>query len=481
MNDRFVISLGAETIATVELDRPLMRIGRSSDCDIVLPDKGKEVSRHHAVIRQSHHEYKIKNDEGKNGTWVNRTEASDWTVLHRGDVVTVGPYVLRYVFGAGGLDSSDDLDATMVNPGAAANMPPPGMLEQQESLQTTASPTVGQGGTQRDMSIPGSDTQVTLQFIKGPFKGGSQKIHADGFTIGRERMNTVWLNDSTVSGVHAEVFRCVDCWFIKDSGSSNGVSVNGREIVEDTALNSGDRVRVGSSVFIFRAGHRRGSAIQAWQRWMIPIALILGLFLLLAAFGLSLMAVLRRPPPPQRPVAVSTPPVNGQMPPVGAPAPAIDPAVEPAVPVVAPPAVAATPPAQPAASNVVTQTPTSMVAEAVSPPELSEVAPAKPPMTASEPVPTVTDPASPAAEPSVTEVPPPLTAVEPPPAVATLVPAPLAEPTPSNPPVTEPPPPAVAEIAAPPPVVDAPPAFLPIDPAREIIPTEKIIYKSYVE
>ncbi|MFT5497516.1 MAG: pSer/pThr/pTyr-binding forkhead associated (FHA) protein [Kiritimatiellia bacterium] len=237
MNDQLTIKRDGEVLSTVELDRPFMKIGRSPDCDIALEDPGKQVSRFHAVLQKSMHEYRIKNDEGKSGTWVNRDVASDWIPLRRGDLITIGPYSLVFGFG------TPDDDATIVG------------LPYMDALL----PEVSEHTARMVADEPeNAGVEVKLTFIGGPFKGGEQLIRKSRFTLGRERHNTVWLNDDTVSGVHAEIACCVGKWILRDLDSCNGVLAGKTPAGEGHRLKNGDRITLGQSVFVFSTiKHRR--------------------------------------------------------------------------------------------------------------------------------------------------------------------------------------------------------------------------------
>lgn len=64
-------------------------------------------------------------------------------------------------------------------------------------------------------------------------------------TIGRGNANDLVLNDSSVSRFHAVIKLDDEAVVIADRGSTNGISVNGRQIAEETALRNGDLVHIG--------------------------------------------------------------------------------------------------------------------------------------------------------------------------------------------------------------------------------------------
>jgi hypothetical protein len=78
------------------------------------------------------------------------------------------------------------------------------------------------------------------------------EIALDGgeVTIGRGGENQFVLKVDGVSRKHARVFPYDNCWYIEDSGSTNGVRVNG-EAVDRVILNHGDTVEIGPVLYTF--------------------------------------------------------------------------------------------------------------------------------------------------------------------------------------------------------------------------------------
>jgi len=78
------------------LESDVVTIGRWSENDIVLPDR--EVSRHHAQIRQDSGQYVLVDLGSKNGTLINGVRAERAIVLRDGDEILVAPrYRLLFV------------------------------------------------------------------------------------------------------------------------------------------------------------------------------------------------------------------------------------------------------------------------------------------------------------------------------------------------------------------------------------------------
>jgi hypothetical protein len=72
-----------------------------------------------------------------------------------------------------------------------------------------------------------------------------------GATIGRSRDCDVVIEDAGISRRHAEIRPGPAGWTVADLGSTNGVLVNGRPVDVARALQSGDRVELGSTELVF--------------------------------------------------------------------------------------------------------------------------------------------------------------------------------------------------------------------------------------
>jgi hypothetical protein len=72
-----------------------------------------------------------------------------------------------------------------------------------------------------------------------------------GVTIGRSRQCDVVLNDPNVSRQHAEIRPRGGSWVLRDLGSTNGSSLNGRRIEGAEVVKAGDEVEVGTSKIRF--------------------------------------------------------------------------------------------------------------------------------------------------------------------------------------------------------------------------------------
>ncbi len=89
-----------------------------------------------------------------------------------------------------------------------------------------------------------------LVIIKGPNIGDKFLINKSKFTIGRNPKSDIFLDDITVSRIHAILTKAGDDIRLKDLGSLNGSYLNGK-IVENSLLKNGDKVQIGKYIFLF--------------------------------------------------------------------------------------------------------------------------------------------------------------------------------------------------------------------------------------
>jgi len=77
--------------------------------------------------------------------------------------------------------------------------------------------------------------------------------------IGREPASTVWIDKASVSRRHACIRVGEDTATLEDLGSRNGTYVGGQRIESPTRLASGDSIRVGGVMLVFRSFRGLGS------------------------------------------------------------------------------------------------------------------------------------------------------------------------------------------------------------------------------
>ncbi|MFF6994480.1 FHA domain-containing protein [Streptomyces sp. NPDC008313] len=67
--------------------------------------------------------------------------------------------------------------------------------------------------------------------------------------IGRDPSSGLRLNHETVSRVHAELSRQGGLWVLRDLGSTNGTTVNGRRVIGAAVIREGDQVGFGRTAY----------------------------------------------------------------------------------------------------------------------------------------------------------------------------------------------------------------------------------------
>jgi pSer/pThr/pTyr-binding forkhead associated (FHA) protein len=96
---------------------------------------------------------------------------------------------------------------------------------------------------------------ASLVVIDGPGEGGNFPLVEPLVSVGRDDTCTFQVLDATVSRKHLQVR--MDAALGKhvagDYRSAHGVFVNGKQILLDTPLNDGDRIRIGQTTLMYLA------------------------------------------------------------------------------------------------------------------------------------------------------------------------------------------------------------------------------------
>src|SRR5712691_1111989 len=92
---------------------------------------------------------------------------------------------------------------------------------------------------------------------------GERRYVESELRIGRGEQNDLRLNDGSVSRDHAFLRRVDGRYLLSDVGSQNGTFVNGRRVYAPSALQSGDRIRAGTTELTFHLDAPVGAAPTA--------------------------------------------------------------------------------------------------------------------------------------------------------------------------------------------------------------------------
>lgn len=102
-------------------------------------------------------------------------------------------------------------------------------------------------------------TVATLEFVDAASQPVIFKLDKSALTLGRASDNDLVIADpivqaASVSKHHARLRRDQEEYIVRDLGSKNGVTVNGRHTIENV-LQDGDRIGLGAAEAVFRKGN----------------------------------------------------------------------------------------------------------------------------------------------------------------------------------------------------------------------------------
>lgn len=86
---------------------------------------------------------------------------------------------------------------------------------------------------------------MKLKILGGSLEGKTLSFEGPLVTIGRDDSNILSLSDPGVSGRHAFIERIDSKWMIFDTGSTNGVNIDGKKIAEKAILEDSCKLKIG--------------------------------------------------------------------------------------------------------------------------------------------------------------------------------------------------------------------------------------------
>jgi pSer/pThr/pTyr-binding forkhead associated (FHA) protein/tetratricopeptide (TPR) repeat protein len=231
-----IVSRSQTQIRKSPLSDAAFVIGRSAECDLPLEDKA--VSRQHAKILFRQGNYEIQDLGSRNGTLLNKDRIKAPVLLREGDVVTIGPFDLRFYQS----ERASTPSAAPADAPASATM----------AIDAKDVARVGKQARTGSARGRGSDAFLSVKVVvtDGPLKGTTFDRWGEVLTFGRSSENNVILQDEAVSLKHARIVRDGATFVIEDLGSSNGTFVQGGRI-QRHELRNGQKIRIGTSNFEF--------------------------------------------------------------------------------------------------------------------------------------------------------------------------------------------------------------------------------------
>jgi hypothetical protein len=99
--------------------------------------------------------------------------------------------------------------------------------------------------------IPTPKPLATLRIKRGEAKGKRFSVLGPTVTMGRADFNDVVIDDPSISAAHARLDLGEGIWSITDLGSTNGTTVDGVPVTDETPLSPGATIELGQIVFSF--------------------------------------------------------------------------------------------------------------------------------------------------------------------------------------------------------------------------------------
>lgn len=242
-----------------------------------LPINHGSISRRHAEISFVNGEYVLRDLGSTNGTFVNdtRLEPNSVHILKNNDKLRFGNtpdiafnfQVRQADPGSSMLLKQQKTTSPFDKPTAFGlegndNAAEKTVLGQRNAVMPalTGQPVFNADGT---VLLPGASEAIPATMVANMRKAPALVALMQGkpvvfvlkrghrFTIGRTPENDIVLNDMSISRKHAEISPRPDGLYIRDLGSSNGISVNQTRLDNPYRLSNGDRILVGNVLVYF--------------------------------------------------------------------------------------------------------------------------------------------------------------------------------------------------------------------------------------
>ena len=91
---------------------------------------------------------------------------------------------------------------------------------------------------------------LRLHLVEGPQSGKQLEKKGSSLRVGRTTKSPFYIKDASISEAHAELVWQGGAWQLRDLGSTNGTTLNGKQLVgepsEFVALKDGDLIKFGA-------------------------------------------------------------------------------------------------------------------------------------------------------------------------------------------------------------------------------------------
>lgn len=227
-----IVKYEDKVIERVVTEKKRITIGRTSDNDIVLDNRG--VSRRHAQIEFNGPNAIIIDNDSLNGTFVNNRKVTE-ELLKDNDVITIGKYSLVFHNISDKAMRPEHMDGTMV-------------------LKTKRHKEL----VERDARERALVEKFGGPILKGELNTETKefKLERDVVTVGKSKFVNVKARGFFLSGIQAKLVQEDGRWVLVNVGRAGRVKVNG-ESVDRYVLRNDDIIQVGKSIFRFIEGQSR--------------------------------------------------------------------------------------------------------------------------------------------------------------------------------------------------------------------------------
>ena len=221
---RVVVWRDGETVSSQQFTRPEVALGRSPASDVVLDAAG--VGWNHARLLLGSSVIRFL-DESSCGSFRNGQRVTD-VRLGRGGVIDVPPFEI-------------DLSVALVADDV-------GMPASSADVPTAMSPKAPPPSAIRTPVPSAPVAELRIVEAPGGIAGTTVPLAGRPITIGRGLDCDIRFDLASVSRRHAKLTpTATDRWLLQDTGSRNGVEVNG-QLVQEIEVESGDRITFGIEV-----------------------------------------------------------------------------------------------------------------------------------------------------------------------------------------------------------------------------------------
>jgi pSer/pThr/pTyr-binding forkhead associated (FHA) protein len=227
-----VVRYEDKVVERVVTQKRRISIGRTSDNDIVLDNKG--VSRKHAEIEFGDDSALVIDNESLNGTFVNKRRITEDT-LRDNDQITIGKFDLVYHLDTPKDVKLTDLDGTMVLR----------TKKQRELLE-------------RDKREKEIIAQAGCSVLQGEENTNIERFALDRpvVTFGRSSYVNIGVKGLFVPKIQAKIVKEKNGYVLMNLGRRGKTKLNGEE-VQRRQLKNDDLIGVGKSVFRFIQGKNK--------------------------------------------------------------------------------------------------------------------------------------------------------------------------------------------------------------------------------